>query len=118
MRRDRAVLQTFRDEQPTQSIFVQDEGRISPLTFKAARLILRLVIGPLVLFEIGNVDASPFFRIPPDKFFIFTPWLAVRLCAGAVINDSPVTRPTEAPAVPEIIPRFARVGLVDAVACE
>src|SRR5690348_14890316 len=99
MRRDWTILQTFRHEKPTQSVLVEDERGISPLTFEAARLILRFVIGPLVLFEIGNVDASPFFRIPPDKFFMFTPWLTIRLCAGAIVNDASVTRPTEAPTV-------------------
>ena len=49
---------------------------------------------------------------------MFGPWLAIRLCAGAIVNDAAITRPREAPSMTEIIFGFARVGLVYAVAAE
>src|SRR5262249_50268824 len=116
MGRERPVLQTFGNEKPAKPVLVQNERRIPTLTIEAALSILRLVIGTLVFLEIGNVEAGPSFRTPPDEFFPFAPWFAVRLRAGAIINYPPIARPTEPPAVTEIIFRFARVRLIHAVA--
>src|SRR6266480_3513519 len=118
MRREWAVLQTLRDVHPAQAIFMQDEGRVAALTLKASFVSSRSIIGRFTCLEIRDVNAGPFFRIPPDKFFAFAPWLTVRLRAGAIINDAAITRPTEAPTVSEIILRLARVRLVHAVSIE
>ena len=85
MRRYRSILQTFRHKEPTEPVFVQDERRIARLTIEIARVVLRLVIGALVFFEIGNVNASPFFRIPPDEFFMFAPWFYIPVAILAVV---------------------------------
>src|SRR5437867_2080866 len=118
MRREWAVLQTLRDVHPAQAIFMQDEGRVAALTFKASFVSSRSIIGRFTCLEIRDVNARPFFRIPPDKFFPFAPWLTVRPRAGAIINDAAITRPTEAPTVSEIILRLARVRFVHAVSIE
>src|SRR5438046_2385634 len=118
MRRKWAVLQTLRDVHPAQAIFMQDEGRVAALTLKASFVSSRSIIGRFACLEIRNVNAGPFFRFPPNKFFAFAPWLTVRLCAGAIINDAAIAWPTEAPAVAEIILRLTRVGFVYAVSIE
>src|SRR5207253_10091762 len=68
------------------------------------------------LYKSGNIDAGPFFGVPPDQFFPFAPWMAVRPRAGAIVNDSAIARPTVAPAVTEIISRLSRVRLVHPIA--
>src|SRR4029453_17656442 len=118
MRREGAVLQTFRNVHPAQAIFVQYEGRIAAVTIKTSFASSWPIIGRFVFFEIGNIDAGPFFRFPPDKFFAFAPRLAVRFRARPIVNDAAIARPTETPTVTEIILRLARIRLVHAVAAE
>src|SRR5438067_9454514 len=103
MRGKRAVLQSFGHVNPTQAVFVQDERRITRNCIESFRSYLRLVIGRFSLHKSGNIDAGPFFRVPPDQFFAFAPWMSVRPRAGTGINDSTIARPTEAPAVAEVI---------------
>src|SRR5947207_14063241 len=69
-------------------------------------------------FEIGNIDAGPFFGLPPDQFFAFAPGFAIRLGAGTIVNDAAIAGPTETPAVSEIIFRLPCVCLVHPVAAE
>src|SRR5436305_912908 len=118
MRRQRTVLQTFRNVHPAQPVFVQDERGIAALTVQTSFIPSRSVIGRFACLEIRNVNASPFFRFPPDKFLAFTPWLTVRFRAGAIVNDAAIARPTEAPTVSQIILRLARVRFVHAVSIE
>src|SRR5205814_876738 len=118
MRREWAVLQTFRNVHPAQSIFVQDEWRVAALAFKTGLVPLRSIIGRFVFLEVRNVDTGPLFRFPPDKFLAFAPRLTIWLRACAIVNDTAITRPTEAPAVSEIILRFPRVRFVHAVSIE
>src|SRR5207247_5339893 len=77
----------------------------------------RSKLGRLVGWEIGNVDAGPFVLplLPPHQFLAVAPWLASRFGARSIIYDAPVARPGEAPAVPEIVFRLARVRFVNFV---
>src|SRR6266404_3807027 len=103
MRRERPILQTFRHVNPAQAVLVQDERRVTRNCIKALRTYLRFIVGSFPLYESRNIDAGPFFRVPPDQFFAFAPGMPVRPRAGAIINDSTIARPTEAPAVTEIV---------------
>src|SRR6266478_4280770 len=103
MSRQRAVLQTFWHVDPTQAVLVQNKRRITRNRIQSFSSDLRFVIRRFSLYEPGNVYAGPFFRVPPHQFFAFTPRTAVRPRASAVINDAAIARPTEAPAVPEVI---------------
>src|SRR6266511_4757090 len=107
MRREWAVLQTLRNVHPAQAIFMQDEGGVAALTIQTRFVPSRSIIGRFACLKIRNINACPFFRFPPDKFFAFTPRLTVRLRAGAIINDTAIARPTEPPTVSEIILRLA-----------
>src|SRR6266487_6216940 len=118
MRREGAVLQPFRNIHPAQAIFVQDEGRVAALTIKTSFVPSRSIFGRFACLEIRNVNASPLFRVPPDELFAFAPRLSVWLRAGPIVNDAAIARPTETPAVSEIILRLARVRFVHAVSIE
>src|SRR5712675_2251389 len=106
MSRQRAVLQTFGHVDPAQAVLVQDERRIAWNRIKSFGAYLGLVVGRLPLYKSGNIDAGPFFGIPPDQFFPFAPGTPVRPRAGAIINDPAIARPAEAPAVTEIVSRL------------
>src|SRR4029453_11418887 len=45
MRRERAILQTFRNIHPAQAVFVQDERRVAALTVKTSFVPSRSIIG-------------------------------------------------------------------------
>src|SRR5712675_751984 len=97
---------------------MQNERRVTGNCIESFGAYLRLVVGRFSFHKTGNVYAGPFFRVPPHQFFPFAPWMTVRPRTGPVIDDAPIARPREAPAVTEIIFGFARVGLVDAVAAK
>src|SRR5438094_5654269 len=118
MSRERAVLQTFWHVDPAQAILVQNERRITWNRIKTFGAYLALVIGSFPLYKSGNIDAGPFFRVPPDQFFPFAPGMTVRPRTGAVIDDAAIAGPRKAPAVTKVIFRFARVGLVYAIAAK
>src|SRR6476661_1927639 len=118
MSRERSVLQTFWHVKPTQAVFVQNKGRVTGNRIQAFCAYLRLVIGSFSFHESGDVYPRPFFRVPPHQFFSFTPRTAVRPCTGAIVNNSPITRPREAPAVAKIISGFPGVRLVHAIAAK
>src|SRR6266481_3138725 len=103
MRGERSVLQPFWHIKPTQSVFMQNKWRITRNCIKSFGAYFGLVVGRFPLYKSGNVDAGPFFGIPPDQFFPFAPGSPIRPRAGAIIYDSAIARPTEAPAVTEII---------------
>ena len=100
---ERSVLQTFWHVDPAQAVLVQNERRITRNCIETFGAYFRLVIGRFPLYKSGNIDAGPFFRVPPDQFFPFAPGMAVRPRTGAIVNDSAIARPREAPAVTEII---------------
>src|SRR5918996_1293310 len=118
MSREGAVLQTLWHIQPTQSVLMQNKWRITWNCIESFCAYLRLVVGRLSLYKSGNIDAGPFFGVPPHQFFPFAPGATVRPRTGAVVDDAAIARPREAPAVTKIIPRFARVGLVYAIAAK
>src|SRR5712692_6486579 len=118
MRRKRPILQTLWHVKPAQSVFVQNKRRIAGNRFEAFRALLRLVLGSLCLYETGDIDADPFLRVPPHQFFPFTPGTSVRPRTGTIVNDAAITRPTEAPAMAEIIFGFPYICLVHAIATE
>src|SRR6476620_3307051 len=103
MSRERAVLQTLWHVDPAQAVLVQDKRRIPRNCIKTFGADLRLIVRSFPLYKSGHIDASPFFGVPPDQFFPFAPGTAVRPRASPIINDSTIARPTEAPAVTEII---------------
>src|SRR6266496_6394003 len=107
MSRKRSVLQTFWHVKPAQAVLVQNKGRVTGNRIQAFCAYLRLVIGSFSLYESRDVYARPFFRVPPHQFFSFAPRTAVRPRTGAIVNDSAITRPREAPAVTKIISGFA-----------
>ena len=118
MRRERAVLQAFWHVDPAQAVLVQDKRRITWNCIETFSAYLWLIVRSFSLYKAGNVDTGPFFRVPPHKFFPFAPWTAVRPRTGAIVNDSTIARPREAPAVTEVISRFPCVCLVYAIATE
>src|SRR6059058_5288582 len=118
MRRQGSILQPLRHVKPAQSVLVQNKRCITGNRVESLRAWLRFVLRSLSFYEAGNVDACPFFRVPPHQFFPFAPRAAVRPCTGTVVNDSAIARPREAPSVAEIISRFARVRLVYAIAAK
>src|SRR6266567_2370568 len=118
MRRKRPILQTLWHVKPAQSVFVQDKRRIAGNRVESLRTWLRLVFRSFSFYEAGNVDADPFLRVPPHQFFPFTPGTSIRPCTGPIVNDAPITRPTEAPAMAEIIFGFPCIRLVHTIAAE
>ena len=94
MSRERAVLQTFWHIDPAQAVLVQDKRRITWNRIKTFGAYLGLEVGSFSLYKSGNIDSGPFFRVPPDQFFPFAPWMAIRPSAGAIINDSAITGPS------------------------
>src|SRR5581483_10402783 len=103
MRRERSVLQSPWDVNPTETIFVQDKRRVPGNGVETFGAYCWLEVGRLPLHKPGNIDARPFFGIPPHQFFTFAPGSPIRSRAGAIINNSAITRPTEAPAMAQII---------------
>src|ERR1051326_2967043 len=118
MRWEWAIVQTSWHINPAQSVLVQNERRIAGNCLEAFCTYLRLVVGSLTWHKSGNVDAGPFVRVPPHEFFSFAPGTTVRPRTGAIVNDSAIAGPTEAPAVSEVISGFSRVRFVHAVAAE
>src|SRR5947208_4616446 len=106
MSRHRSILQTFRHVKPAESVFVQNERRVTALTVEPTLLILRFVIGRLVFFKLGHIDPSPISRVPPDEFLALAPRFTARPRAGAIVNDASITRPAEAPSVTKVISGF------------
>src|SRR5712671_1807506 len=97
---------------------MQNKWRVTGNCIESFGAYLRLVVGRFSFHKTGNVYAGPFFRVPPHQFFPFAPWMTVRPRTGPVIDDAPIARPREAPAVTKVIFRFARVGLVYAIAAK
>src|SRR6266404_5458406 len=118
MSRQRPVLQTFWHVEPAESVLVKNERRIPGNRITSSCTLVRLVLGSFPFYKSGNVYAGPFFRVPPHQFFPFAPRTAVRPRTGTIVNDSPIARPTEAPAVAEIVPGSSRVCLVHAIAAK
>src|SRR3954453_10770085 len=107
MRRQRSILQSLGHVKPAQPVLVQNKWCITGNRVESLRAWLRFVLRSFSFYEAGNVYACPFFRVPPHQFFPFTPRPAIGPCTGAVVNDSAIARPREAPSVAEIISRFA-----------
>src|SRR5262245_395398 len=61
-----SVLQPFWHVDPAQAVLVQDERRITRDRIEAFGAYLGLVVGRFSLYESGNINARPFFRVPPD----------------------------------------------------
>src|ERR1044071_6480266 len=97
---------------------MQNERCITRNCIEAFSAYLGLIVGRFPLYKSGNIDAGPFFRVPPNEFFPFAPGMPVRPRAGTIVDDAAIARPCEAPSVTKIISGFARVGLVHAVAAK
>src|ERR1043166_3356940 len=115
MRRNRPVLQTACDVKPTKSVFVENKRTIACDCVQSALIALRSETRFLVWHKIGIIAAGPFTlrSVPPDELLALAPRLSIGCSAGAVVNDAPIARPGEAPAMPQITARVARVRLVD-----
>ena len=101
VRGQRSILQTRSHPDPSCAVGMHDEGRIAGESFIATLLGISFRVGPLLFREIGNVMAAPlpFCFIPPDQFFPLAPRLAIRRGGTAVVQDAPIERPRESPAV-------------------
>src|SRR5947207_9517207 len=117
VRRYRPVLQTFRNMQPAESVFVQDEWRIAGNSIHSILVSGWAKLGRFIDHKIWHVDAIPFALplVPPDQFLALAPRLASRFGARSIIYNAAIRRPGEAPAVAKVIFRIARVRLVDFV---
>src|SRR5215468_4683161 len=117
---ERSIFQTFRHVNPTQSILVEHERRIAGNCVQPFCAQLRFVVGRFSLNKSGNIDAGPFVRVPvpPHQFFPFAPRTPIRSRTSAIVNDPPITRPGEPPAMAEVISRLSRVRLVHSIATE
>ncbi len=87
VRGEGAIVEPGRNPDPTEAVGVQDERLVSRecvVTFGAR---LRLVIGRLRGYEIGDIEAGPSMRgvVPPDEFFSVAPRFAVRPGGGAIV---------------------------------
>src|SRR5215211_4080793 len=97
---------------------MQDEGCVPRNCIETFGAHFRFVVGRFSLHKSGNIDAGPFFRVPPHQLFPFAPGMPVRPCTGAIVNNAAIARPREAPAVTKIIFRLAGVGLVHPIAAK
>ena len=66
MSRERSILQSFGHVDPAQAVLVQDKRRITWNRIQTFRAYLGLEVGRFPLDKSRNIDAGPFFRIPPD----------------------------------------------------
>src|ERR1700730_536719 len=106
--RHRPVLQTLRNVQPAETVFMQRERRVTRDCIKSALVSGWSKFGRFFGRKIGDVDAGPFPLplVPPDQFLAVAPRLARRTGARSIIYDATITRPSEAPAVAEIVFRI------------
>src|SRR5262245_19571826 len=100
---ERTVLQAFWHVDPAQAVLMKDKRRITRNCIKPFGAYFELVIGGFALYKSSNIDASPFFGVPPHQFFAFAPGTTVRPGAGTIINNPAIAGPTEAPAVPKVV---------------
>src|SRR5215469_10966874 len=101
MCRQWAILQSGADENPGNAIGMKDEWLIASqcrITFCSLR---RPVVGRPLPIEVRDIQASPllFLLIPPNQLLPLTLWFSVRTRRGAVIKNSTVRRPREAPSM-------------------
>src|SRR5581483_5220327 len=66
MRGKRSVLQAFWHVNPAQAILMQDERRIARNCIETFSAYLRFEVGGFTLYKSSNIDAGPFFGVPPD----------------------------------------------------
>src|SRR3712207_1992714 len=76
-----------------------DERGVARDGVHAGRVVRGVVVGPLVLGEVGDVVARPrpLLLVPPDVALALRPRLPVRVGGGAVVEDPAVGRPRPAP---------------------
>src|SRR5215203_6542434 len=108
MRRQGTIDETGRGEEPPLAVRLQDEGIGSTQRVETDAVRLWLVIRSLAGGEVGDVSAGPhagfircridLVRVPVDPLLLLGPGGAVRPGRGAVVDDAPVGRPSEAPA--------------------
>src|SRR5438270_2953499 len=120
MRRHRPILQTLRNVEPAEPVFVQHERRVPGNCIKTALVSAWSKFRRLFWRKIGNVDTGPFALplVPPNQFLALAPRLAGRFGARPIIYDTAVARPGEAPAVAKIVLRVPRKRLVNFVRAE
>ena len=97
MRRQRAVLEPLRDEEPGAPVGLHDERMVAGDRLFGLRAVGRDVVRGLVLLEVGNVLALPLGAVPPDVLLSLRPRLSVGIRGGAVVDDAPVRRPCPRP---------------------
>ena len=112
VRGQRTVFQAAGDVQPADAVGMQDERLVAGDGIHALCALGRLVVGPLLLVEVGTVKAGPLLLlfVPPDQLLALAPRLAVGTRRSAVVQDAHVVRPGESPAVSEVVDRLALVG--------
>src|SRR5437660_9867485 len=102
MRGQWPIFQAAGNPDPSSAIRMHDERLIASQGIIAPGIFVGLVIWRLLFGEIRNVVAGPFFLflVPPDQLLALAPRLAIRTRRCPVVENSPVTRPGIAPAVP------------------
>ena len=117
VRGHRAIFQPLGDVEPGEAVVVEHERGVAPDGFQTDRAGRRRVAGRFRLGKIRHVETGPFafFLVPPDELLALAPRFAIRLGAGAIVDDAAVTRPRETPAVTVGTVRLAAVALVDLV---
>src|SRR4030095_5004622 len=114
----RPVLEPAGGEQPAAPVDLHDERLVAPVALLGLASLVRPVVGPLGLGEVGHVQAGPLagLLVPPDVALALRPGLAVGVGRGPVVEDPPVGRPGPAPLGrdrPLLAGRLAAGGLVD-----
>src|SRR5882672_11656321 len=109
MCRHRSILQTARDVKPPEPVFMRDERRVAGNSIKAALVSDWSKRWGLLQRKIGGIDSGPFVlrSLPPNQFLAIAPRLAGRAGTRSIIYNSPITWPSEAPAVAKIVLRVS-----------
>src|SRR4029079_5777388 len=114
MCRQRTVLQAVGYPDPSHPVRMHDEWRIAAQALVARAAWRRHAIRRLGAAEVRRIEAGPLAHglVPPDEFLALAPWTPVGTRRGAVVEDAPIGRPREAPAMTVRPMRVAFVGAI------
>src|SRR5204863_8725284 len=112
VRGQRPVLQAGRNVEPAKAVGVHDERRVAGKGLVAAFVLAAARARALALGEVRHIVAGPLLLllVPPDEFLALAPRLAVGGGGAAVVENAPVERPGESPAVAVAAARLALEG--------
>src|SRR5262249_11453585 len=109
MRWHRPVLQSSRDVYPREPIFVQDEGAIAWNGIESRFISGGSKLGRFTDGKIWLTESCPLALclVPPNQLLVLAPRFTSWCRARPVVDDAPIPRPGEAPAMTKIIFRVA-----------